>query len=257
MTVSFTDYHCHLIPAIDDGAADLREAIGMARVLCAFGFGTVYCTPHRITGCYHNEPERVVRATRTLQGILDQEGIPLRLVPGTEHYLDEYLMDQLPGALTIASSRHLLVEAPFRSERSFVAAMAAGLLQRDAVPLFAHPERCSPFDPSLPAAGLVSRLLGKKEPEMEGSFVLELRDAGCRFQGNLGSFAGYYGQEVKERALLFLRHGVYSCVGSDAHRVERLSDLLKSGYAAMKATVGELEANRLLSGALPGSDAKT
>lgn len=254
MTNYFTDYHCHLIPAIDDGSADVRESIEMARVLSAFGFGTVYCTPHRITGCYHNEPERVIRSTRTLQGILDQEGIPLLLVPGTEHYLDEYLMDQLPDALTVASSRQLLVEAPFRSERSFVAAMAAGLLRRDAVPLFAHPERCSPFDPSLPAAGLVPRLLGKKEPAMEGSFVLELRDAGCRFQGNLGSFAGYYGQEVKERALLFLQHGVYSCVGSDAHRLQDLADLLRRGYDVVTATIGEREAKRLLSGARPGSE---
>lgn len=255
MTDKFTDYHCHLIPAIDDGSADLRESIRIARILAAAGFGTVHCTPHRITGCYHNEPERVANATRTMQGVLDQEGIPLRLVPGTEHYLDEYLMEQLPEALTFGSSRYLLVEAPFRSEGDFVAAMAAGLLQHGVVPLFAHPERCSPFAPSLPKEGLVAKLWGKKkEPEMEGSLVLELRDAGCRFQGNLGSFAGYYGMEVKERALLFLRNGVYSCIGSDAHRSEGLATFLKSGLETVAATVGGEEATRLLRGIPLGTD---
>ena len=87
---------------------------------------------------------------------------------------------------------------------------------------------------------------------MEGALVLELRDAGCRFQGNLGSFAGYYGPDVKERALLFLQHGVYSCVGSDAHRVQDLSDLLKKGYQAVTAAIGEQEAKRLLRGGLQG-----
>lgn len=249
MTQEYVDFHCHLIPAIDDGSADLRESVKMARILADFGFGTVHCTPHRITGAYHNDPERVARATLTLQSILDQEGIPLRLVPGTEHYLDEYLVEQLPGALTVASSDYLLVEAPFRSEREFVAALAQGVLRHGVTPLFAHPERCSPFAPSNPQDGLVSRLWGKKkEPEMEDSLVMELRDAGCRFQGNLGSFAGYYGVEVKVRALLFLRRGIYSCIGSDAHRSEGLATTLTSGFEAVAATIGEEEAKRLLRG---------
>ena len=254
MMNDYTDYHCHLIPSIDDGSSDLRESIQMARILASFGFGTVHCTPHRITGAYHNDPERVSKATRTMQGILDQEGIPLLLVPGTEHYLDEYLVELLPGALTVASSRYLLVEAPFRSEREFVAALAQGVLRHGVTPLFAHPERCSPFAPSKAQEGLASRLWGKKkEPEMEGSLVMELRDAGCLFQGNLGSFAGYYGVEVKERALLFLRHGVYSCIGSDAHRSEGLAALLESGYEAVAAAIGEEEAKRLLRGIPTGT----
>ena len=251
MTKNFVDYHCHLLPALDDGSVDARESLLMARILADFGFSTVHCTPHRIKGCYENDPERVTRATASLQELLDQSGIPLRLIPGTEHYLDEFLIDQLEGALT-ASSRYLLVEAPFKSDSGIITAMAAGLHKRRLAPLIAHPERCSAFEPLLveeEGRGPFSFLARKKKvPDMAGSLPFKLRDCGCRFQGNLGSFAGFYGSEVKERAILFLKHGVYSCVGSDAHRSERLASMLSAGLREMIAAVGEEKAYRLLAG---------
>lgn len=40
-----TDYHCHMLPAIEDGAASLEESLLMALLLVDAGFGRVYCTP--------------------------------------------------------------------------------------------------------------------------------------------------------------------------------------------------------------------
>lgn len=252
MDKNFTDYHCHLIPALDDGATDASESVAMARILAAFGFTTIHCTPHMIKGCYENDPARVTQATRSLQALLDDAGVALRLIPSTEHYLDEFLIDQLPGALMAgASSRFLLVEAPFKSGSEMITAMAAGLRNRGLAPLFAHPERCSAFDPAVRSEGLRAAFpfFGRKnEPDMEGALVLKLRGSGCRFQGNLGSFAGFYGSDIKQRALLFLKHGVYSCLGSDAHRSERLASMLSAGLEAVVAAVGEEAAYRLLVG---------
>jgi protein-tyrosine phosphatase len=253
MREEFTDYHCHILPAIDDGATDPEESLAIARCLVSFGFARVYCTPHRIKGCFENDPERVRQATASLQRVLDGAGIPLRLLCGTEHYLDEFLIDQLDGAL-VAESRYLLVEAPFRSGAEMIPAMVAGVKQRGLIPLFAHPERCTVFDP-LPGKGgrrgpfsFLSRT--PKEPELEpNSLVLTLREGGCRFQGNLGSFAGWYGNEIRRKALLFLRHGVYSCLGSDAHRPEELTARLTAGYSAVAAELGAEGARRLLAGA--------
>jgi len=242
----FIDYHCHLLPALDDGATDRIESLKMARILYDFGFSTVHCTPHRIKGCYENDPPRVTQTARSLQCLLDQAGIPLRLIPGGEHYLDEFLPDLLPGALAFGSSRSLLVEVPFRSGTELLHPMVASFLQHGLTPLIAHPERCRAFEP---VHGALSFLLGRyKSEDLEGSAVLTLQQAGCRFQGNLGSFAGYYGSEIKERALLFLKHGVYSCLGSDAHRSEHLEEMLSSGFAAVVAEVGEEAALGLLRG---------
>jgi protein-tyrosine phosphatase len=253
MIYQFTDYHCHLLPAIDDGATDPEESVAIAKVLAAFGYARVYCTPHRIKGCFENDPARVRQATLSLQQLLDREGVPLRLFPGTEHYLDEFLVDQLDDAAAI-DSRYLLVEAPFRSGDEMIHPMVAGVKRKGLVPLFAHPERCRVFDPVLRNTGrrgpfsFLSR--APKEIEMDpGSLVLTLREAGCRFQGNLGSFSGWYGKDVKDKALLFLRNGVYSCLGSDAHRSEELETRLSVGYRAVAAEVGEEGAKRLMAGA--------
>lgn len=248
----FIDYHCHLLPALDDGSTDVRESVEMARILAAFGFATVHCTPHRIVRCWENEPDRVVKVTAFLQRLLYEEGIALRLIPSTEHYLDEFLLDQLPGALTTGFSRCLLVEAPFRSGSEMLPSMVASLLTRGLAPLIAHPERCSVFEPALREQGLrgaLSFVLGRRKSEDgEPSLAFQLRDAGCRFQGNLGSFAGLYGEEVRARAIGFLKQGLYSCLGSDAHRSERLAAMLSAGLEAVVAAVGEEAAQALLSG---------
>lgn len=254
MGSNFTDYHCHLLPALDDGATDAGESIAMARALSAFGFTTVYCTPHRIRGCFENDPDRVRQATQSLQRLVDQAEIPLRLLPGTEHYLDEFLIDQLPGALQ-AASRYLLVEVPFRGGSEMVPSAAKGLLERGITPLFAHPERCRAFEPAPRVGGMrgaLSLVLGRERQTTldDDALVLKLREAGCRFQGNLGSFAGFYGDEVRERAILFLRNGVYSCLGSDAHRSDELAALLEAGFRAVAAELGEEGARTLLDGRL-------
>jgi protein-tyrosine phosphatase len=49
-----------------------------------------------------------------------------------------------------------------------------------------------------------------------------LRQQGCLFQGNIGSFAGYYGREIRKTAQLFQRAGLYDFYGSDGHRPEPL-----------------------------------
>ncbi|QWV95252.1 phosphoesterase [Geomonas oryzisoli] len=251
MTSEFTDYHCHLLPALDDGAVDLKESLHMARTLSSFGFATVHCTPHLIRGGYENEPARVIRAVDIMQRRIDEEGIALRLVPGNEHYLDQYLPEFLPGALRVGASRYLLVEVPFRAGPELLHPMVQTFSSHGLAPLIAHPERCAAFDPAA-GGGLraaLSLVLGR-EPELDlgDSEIVALKRLGCRFQGNLGSFAGYYGYEVRERALLFLRHGLYSCLGSDAHRGEHLWDMLVAGYAVVESVVGEQETRDLLRG---------
>jgi protein-tyrosine phosphatase len=184
--------------------------------------------------------------------MLEEEEINLRLVAGTEHYLDEYLPDLVPGALTVGSSHFLLVEAPFRSGEEILPSMVAGLRSKGLYPLFAHPERCSAFTPPMRDDGMRGALnfvLGRrKEPDLEGWVVPHLQAAGCRFQGNIGSFAGVYGRVVQQRAVFFLKQGVYSCLGSDAHTYQGLAAILADGFEVVVATVGEAAAVQLLEG---------
>lgn len=247
------DYHCHLLPAIDDGATDLQESLRIAMALANFGFTTVHCTPHMIKGCYENLPKKVVRTTALMQTLLDNEGIELRLVPGTEHYFDEFLPGLLPDALTAGPSNYMLIEVPFRAGPDVLPSLTSTLATRGVLPLIAHPERCRAFEPISREAGWLgafSFVLGRHhDPAEEGSVVRELSQGGCRFQGNIGSFAGAYGKEIQQRAVHFLKQGVYSCLGSDAHTSSGLETMLQAGYEVIVAEIGEEQAAGLLAGA--------
>jgi hypothetical protein len=53
------DLHCHILPGIDDGAANLGVSPGMAQASVADGVSVVVCTPHILPGLYHNAgPDR-------------------------------------------------------------------------------------------------------------------------------------------------------------------------------------------------------
>ena len=99
--MTMIDLHCHILPGIDDGAADLSVSIAMAKAFVADGVSVVACTPHILPGLYHNSGPQIRQATAQLQQILDREGIPLRLVTGADNHI-------VPNFVAELRSGHLL-----------------------------------------------------------------------------------------------------------------------------------------------------
>ena len=221
------DYHSHILPGLDDGARDLDDALAMARLLVAAGFKTVHCTPHCIRGLYETTVIQVREGVKTLQKALDEEGIPLRLAPGMEYYLDEYFPQMLDDPLPLGPTRLLLVEAPPSAHPHMIQENIFLAVRRGFTPLFAHPERMSMLAPEEQKRGLLQRFKKSQATEDKlNPLMRKLELQGCLFQGNLGSFVGYYRNLVKKRALLFHQAGVYDCYGSDGHRPEPLKWVL-------------------------------
>ena len=86
------DWHCHILPGIDDGAAEEKQSLDMAASLALAGFTEVYCTPHLMKGCFEAGNSEVRLKTAELQARLDDMGLPIRLSPSREYFLDEYLL---------------------------------------------------------------------------------------------------------------------------------------------------------------------
>lgn len=232
------DWHCHLLPGLDDGAADPAAALAMAKLLAAAGVREVYCTPHRISGLYATTPEQVRDGVAELQSRIDAGGIALKLWPGMEYYLDEGFPAALEEAQPLGESDRLLVEVSPRGDRRLVQDGIFRIQRKGWVPLIAHPERSRIFAPERSEEGLMSKTIRSlglmREPaEQVNPFLTELRQAGCLFQGNLGSFAGYYGRAVQLRAVSLLRAGCYDAFGSDGHTAEMLQSCLLAGVAAV------------------------
>ena len=228
------DWHCHLLPGIDDGAPDLDESLAMAGTLVAAGYSQVCCTPHCMHGVYENGRQSVLQAVAALQRELDAAGIALKLLAGMEYYLDEFFPDQLADPLPLGATRLLLVEPPSRAHPEVVRENIFRIVRKGFIPLLAHPERLAALvweDPK-PAAGFWSRLTGGFTTSRSPAPAFDLRDLralGCQFQGNLGSLGGYYGTEVKARAQSLLQAGFYHRFGTDGHHQRGLTQILSAG----------------------------
>jgi protein-tyrosine phosphatase len=230
-----TDYHCHILPGIDDGAATLEESIAMAQALSAADYTTVCCTPHLIKGTYESSAAGIRERTAQLQERLAAASIPLQLIAGAEYYLDEYLPELLSDPLPLGDSQLILIEIPSHAPVEFVKQTCYRIKGSGYTPLIAHPERCTLLGPK-PAApdkqGLWSSLFNSKLKTQNSELLSYLKEIGCHFQGNVGSFAGIYGEKVRSQAIAFLKSGLYDCFGSDAHHSEHLAETLRAGMHA-------------------------
>jgi protein-tyrosine phosphatase len=264
----FVDSHCHLVPGIDDGAGSFDEALEMAESLVSAGFAKIWCTPHRITGAYDADPAAIRELVVELQQRITRAGIPLLVAPASEYYFDEFLLPLLAHPLPLNETM-VLVEFPPSTIATVVPEVLYKVIRSGYTPLIAHPERTKVFNPpDGPSPGSDFSLLsslraivtGKKREKVEretrlSPLMAQLRSMGCRFQGNIGSFAGLYGDVARETALLFLREGIYDCLGSDAHRPSQLSTWLTEGLGVVQETVGSAGLKRLLRDKSRPSDA--
>ena len=83
------------------------------------------------------------------------------------------------------------------------------------VPIIAHPERYKTFTDT---------------PTLINKFIEE----GFLFQLNTGSITGEFGREVKKTAELFVKHKIYSVLGSDAHRIENRNTNMSKGMQVIE-----------------------
>ena len=152
------DLHCHILPGIDDGAADLSVSTEMAKAFVADGVSVVACTPHILPGLYHNSGPQIRQATAQLQQHLNREGISLRLVTGADnHIMPDFVAELRSGhLLSLADTRYVLVEPPHHVAPPRLEDLFFNLLVAGYVPILTHPERLTWIQlalPSGPAAG--------------------------------------------------------------------------------------------------------
>jgi len=217
------DFHCHLLPNIDDGPDHIDDSVAMATDLCDAGFTKVYCTPHLIKGSFEADNQTVKAAVSDLQARLNQENIHIELLPGREYYLDEYLLDCLKDPMTMGETQYVMIEIPSHALAEFVKETLFKIKCNRLIPMIAHPERCSLL--TIPQKRETSPWLRFSKPKhkvhgakpYEPTLLDYLKEIGCAFQGNLGSFEGRYGPDVKRAAKNFQQQGVFTHFGTDAH----------------------------------------
>jgi protein-tyrosine phosphatase len=234
------DFHCHILPGIDDGPSTLDESIQMAKLLSAAGYSTVYCTPHMVKNLYDRSNGVVYRSIKDMQRELYRQGIPLRLLAGREYILDNYFLEYINDLMPLEGTSYLLIEIPSGSYQGMIFESIKAVLNKGLTPMIAHPERCriltdQQYNKIPKAISIFKRNTIYAKMLLEYSYqhvdLLDwLLNIDCAFQCNAGSLSGNYGRSVQKAAQRFLNNGMYTHFGTDAHNsvfLEKLNINLK------------------------------
>ncbi|MCR1839786.1 tyrosine-protein phosphatase [Murimonas intestini] len=212
------DIHAHILPGLDDGAGNLKEAADMAAMAGFTGTHHMVAASH----CsYHTYDIRgYIKALNRLRKVLYEKKIPVTLYPGMEILLDEntQLMVESGRFLPVNGTDYLLVEFPFNESTGNVCSRISMLQKLNYRIILAHPERY---------------YFMQRDPGL--AYFLERK--GCVLQINKESLSGGFGVRCRELAHGFLRNGIAGVIASDAHGTEvrtpamgKLAEVLMKSY---------------------------
>ena len=140
------DLHNHLIPGVDDGAADAAEARAGVEAMAAQGVLRLVCTPH-VNGSLTRDPAALAARLAELDGGWEalreavRGGPAVELARGAEVMLDTPEPDLSDPRLRLAGTRYVLVEFPYMNVPPNGQNALFDLAMRGWKPVLAHPER--------------------------------------------------------------------------------------------------------------------
>ncbi len=205
----YVDYHCHLLPGVDDGVKTPEETLEILKLYGSLGVGQVYLTPH-IMEDMPNTPDELQRRFAQLQTSYAETGGGIRLHLAAENMLDSLFEERLERGelLTLgAEGDRLLVETSYFTPPMNFHALLERVKSKGYFPVLAHPERYIYMDEDDYSA---------------------LKEMGVLFQLNFYSPVGIYGAEAKKKSEWLLAHGYYDLSGSDTHRLRILREALSA-----------------------------
>jgi protein-tyrosine phosphatase len=197
---ALTDLHTHILPDIDDGAADLGEATIMARAALDDGIACLAATPHSLRWPPGTDQAGLEARVAALSQHLASMGLPLTIVAGAEMALIPALVQQVDAGehVTLNRSRYLLIEPLYASLPSRLDEMLFELQMRGLVPILAHPERSASL---------------QREPQQLRALV----EGGLLIQITAASLEGRRGRAAERVVRFLLRENLVHVIASDAH----------------------------------------
>jgi protein-tyrosine phosphatase len=238
------DFHSHLIPAVDDGAPDVRHSLEALRAFAAQGVTTCLTTPH-FDGSLTRQPEAFERRMAELdagwerlqRAAAGEPGLPA-LARGVEVMLDDPDPDLSDARLRLAGGPFVLCEFPAMRIPPNAEWAVRNIRERGWRPIIAHPERYRNHDDRLSA-------------------LVRCREAGALLQLNAGAVFGQHGERAMVIARVLLEQGWADYIASDHHArgtpaTARAVELLRERRGSAQAKLlTEVNPGRILTGEDP------
>lgn len=199
-----TDVHSHILPGVDHGAATVDDSLALLRAEREMGISRVVLTSHVTAGTFENTPETLRPAFESLkQAVSETDDLcDMQLFLSAEYRVDEFWDQQYALGNQIAMpGNFILLENSFHQELLELDRLLFDLRVKGYKPILAHPERYGYY--------------AARKQRLE-----QLHGIGIKFQVNLLSLAGYFGQHCRETALWIVKHGMADMLGSDMHGLD-------------------------------------
>lgn len=217
-----TDIHCHVLPGLDDGAANEDESIELLRKAYALGIKRVIATPH-----YSRRSEGSARAycIKALAEQLESRAHAeiddgFRVYAGEEIVYHDELISRLNSgeAFTLAGSRYVLIEFMTDTPLSDIYRQLRRLTESGYRPVVAHVER---YDAIM--SGSYDETAERIEEIIEhGSFVQMGYDSiddpdKTGFSGIIGSSVF---NPIVRKSRRLIKEGYVHLLATDMHRLD-------------------------------------
>lgn len=200
MLQGYTEWHCHVLPGVDDGVKEMDESLAILIELEAKGAKCIWFTPHVM----EDVPNSPTELRKRFEELKAQYKGSLELNLAAENMLDNLFDERLEAneVLPIGKTgNHLLVETSYFTPPSDLNDKLQRTQSKGYFPLLAHPERYV---------------------YMDMDDYDRLHNAGVKMQLNIYSLFGMYGPEAAAKARDLLKKGYYNVFGSDTHRLRQL-----------------------------------
>ena len=194
-----TDVHCHILPGVDHGSQSMEQSLEMLRAQADMGIKRVILTSHVTAVTFENTRETLTDSFLKLKDAVTDEGLDMELYLSAEYRMDEYFdKEYAADHLIPMPGNHILLENSFQQELMNLDDLLFDMQVKGYRTILAHPERYPYYS--------------RRHKQ--------LHNAGARFQINILSFTGYFGEEARDSALWLAKNGLIDYLGSDMHNVK-------------------------------------
>lgn len=200
------DLHCHILPAIDDGAKSIDEALKLIELAAEQGVSRMVATPHIHPGMFDNNISSINASFNLLLSHIPKNiniqirtAAEVRICP---EIMPLVLAQQLPFIGQYDDKKVLLLELPSSHIPPGTDNLIKWLNNNNITAMIAHPERNREF---------------QSYPERIDAFVR----LGCLFQLTASSLLGDMGEKPQVLSELWIKQKLYSIIASDCHSLKR------------------------------------
>lgn len=220
------DIHCHILPAIDDGASSWEVAVEMCRMAWQDGITHIVATPHANNRFQYDR----TAFTRLAEELTRRTNSRPTIILGCDfHFSYENFLHALenPAEFTIGTTPYLLVELDDYSVPVCTFANFQRLISKGVIPIITHPER---------------------NPILQGSArqLLDWTKQGCLLQLTSESFTGRWGKKAKAVAEWLLKQNAVHVIATDAHGIGSRPPILSKARNEVARLVGYSVAEALV-----------